>query len=60
MVQHFSRSKSERLFLSKRIGQLVKCIEDHGDRFLNEFNEFIQKPVPMIPAVNPRGYAGDP
>ena len=21
---------------------------DHGDRFLNEFTEFIQKPVPMI------------
>ena len=21
---------------------------NHGDRFLNEFNEFIQKPVPMI------------
>jgi len=23
---------------------------DHGDRFLNEFTEFIQKPVPMISA----------
>ena len=23
-------------------------MEDHGDRFLNEFTEFIQKPVPMI------------
>ncbi len=22
---------------------------DHGDRFLNEFTEFIQQPVPMIP-----------
>ena len=23
-------------------------IRDHGDRFLNEFVEFIQKPVPVI------------
>ena len=26
---------------------------DHGDRFLNEFVEFIQKPVPMISDLAP-------
>jgi hypothetical protein len=33
------------------VGTLFKVllmIKDHGDRFLNEFGEFIQKPVPMI------------
>jgi hypothetical protein len=28
--------------------EVLKLRRDHGDRFLNEFGEFIQKPVPMI------------
>jgi hypothetical protein len=29
-------------------GYVLDFTKDHGDRFLNEFTEFIQKPVPMI------------
>ena len=32
----------------RKILFLTCFLGDHGDRFLNEFTEFIQKPVPMI------------
>ncbi len=32
-----------------------KNSRDHGDRFLNDFTEFIQKPVPMISQYQERG-----
>ena len=48
----FQLSKLSKFFASKATkGRAVvknTKTEDHGDRFLNEFTEFIQKPVPMI------------
>ena len=36
--------------------QKIMCLSNHGDRFLNEFVEFIQKPVPMITTVDGESY----
>jgi len=45
----YSKSQWKEVTQKLKKGETKQVIDgDHGDRFLNEFNEFIQKPVPMI------------